>query len=373
MVGAPTCRTCVNSTLQWFIVGVELVALGVVVPRLWRSARGGRVLSTHDLNASRDAVPPQVSVVIPARNESSRIAACLETLRDAPNVIEVIVVDDESSDGTADVARSLGAVVVTGRELPTGWVGKIWALHQGVTAASGDVIVTLDADTRPDATLPSVAATALLESGAKLATVAPKFRCSSGSARWLHAAMLTSLVYRFGAGGGRATRHSVANGQCMVFRRHDALTGAWCERVRSETVEDVALARELVRDGEHVAMFDGSHLLTVQMFDGFAQTVSGWGRSLALTGVESHARQWFGIVITAVALVAPPLLMIAGFATPISVVLLAMRLGTLVGTSRAYEQRGMAYWFSPVADLLAWFVVVRAVVSPPRQWRGRQY
>lgn len=364
-----------NPAVQWLLVAAEIVALVFVVPRLWRSARGGPVLRV-DQRAATDAsvaVQRRISVVIPARNEARRIGECLQVLRGAPGVLEVIVVDDESNDGTADIARSHGAVVVQGSALPTGWVGKIWALQQGISAATGDVIVTLDADTRPDPSLPSAATAALVECGAVLATVAPRFRCPSRPARWLHAAMLTSLVYRFGAGGGRATRYSVANGQCMVFRRDDAVNGGWCERVRGETVEDVALARALVGDGQHVAMFDGSRLLTVHMFDGFASTWSGWGRSLALTGVESRLRQWVGIAVTAVALVAPPLLVASGLATPLTLAFVALRIGTLIGTTRAYERRGVAYWLSPLADLLAWVVVVRAVVSPSRQWRGRQY
>ena len=59
------------------------------------------------------------------------------------------MVDDCSADGTAGVARALGARVVAGREPPQGWVGKPWALQQGLEAARGEVVVSLDADTRP--------------------------------------------------------------------------------------------------------------------------------------------------------------------------------------------------------------------------------
>jgi hypothetical protein len=234
-------------------------------------------------------------------------------------------------------------------------------------------VVTLDADARPSAELPQAAVRALVESGAALATVAPRFRTTSRSSQWLHAAMLTTLVYRHGAGAGRATKDAVANGQCMVFRRADAVGNGWCERVRGSIIEDVALVRMLVAEGKQVEMFDGTTLLTVQMFDGFADTWRGWGRSLSLTGVDSRQRQVGDALMTAVSVVAPLWLVLGGVATPLTMLLFAVRLGTLIGARRAYERAGVGYWLSPVADLLAWVVVMRGVLAPSRQWRGRQY
>ncbi len=371
MGGTAPSRTCVTTPAWWWILFVvEGAALVVVIPRLWRAARGGRRLQRGRVAAGADL---RISVVIPARNEAARIAECLAPLQNAPGVYEVIVVDDESSDDTAVIARNLGATVVAGNPLPEGWVGKIWALQQGITAATGDVVVTLDADARPSEELPQAAVGALVESGAALATVAPRFRTTSRSGQWLHAAMLTSLVYRHGAGAGHATKDAVANGQCMVFRRADAISNSWCERVRGSIIEDVAMVRMVVADGKQVEMFDGTALLTVQMFDGFADTWRGWGRSLSLSGVDRPVRQAVDASITAVGVVAPLWLVFGGVATPLTALLLAVRLGTLVGARRAYERTGVGYWLSPVADLLAWVVVVRGALAPARQWRGRQY
>jgi len=368
VVGATPSRACVNPpTWWWILVVVEAATLVVVIPRLRRAARGGRRLQRGEVTDMR------ISVVIPARNEAGRLAQCLAPLHNAPSVYEIIVVDDESSDDTAAIARNHGATVVAGKPLPEGWVGKIWALQQGLTAATGDVVVTLDADARPSSELAQAAVCALVESGAALATVAPRFRTTSRSSQWLHAAMLTSLVYRHGAGAGRATKDAVANGQCMVFRRADAVGNGWCERVRGSIIEDVALVRMLAAEGKQVEMFDGTTLLTVQMFDGFADTWRGWGRSLSLTGVDSRQRQVGDALMTAVSVAAPLWLVLGGVATPLTMLLFAVRLGTLIGARRAYERAGVGYWLSPVADLLAWVVVMRGVLAPSRQWRGRQY
>lgn len=379
MVVSSACRTCLI-VFSWWLLGIECIAVAVVAPRLMRAARGGHRLAdvqTAQVAGSSmpvDAAPPvSVSVVVPARNESQRLTDCLAPLRAAPGLLEVIVVDDQSTDDTSDVARANGARVVTGAPLPRGWVGKAWALQQGVSVASGDIVVTLDADARPDASLPSCAAGALQRSGAVLATVAPRFRTTSRLGRWLHAAMLTSLVYRHGAGPGRAAPDAVGNGQCMVFRRTDAVHGGWFDLVKGALVEDVALVRRLVHDGQHVEMFDGSQLLAVQMFDGFRDTWSGWTRSLALSGVDERWRQVFDAIVSFVACVLPWFALGVGQATPVTLVLIALRIGTLFGTRRVYERRGVAYWASPVADVVALAAITRGIVAPSRQWRGRTY
>lgn len=361
-----------NGSPTWWLLALEVAAFIVVAPRLWRASRGARLLSAEAGGTSRTTANT-ISVVIPARNEAARIAECITPLRGAPGVREIIVVDDESTDETASIATRCGATVVRGGALPAGWVGKIWALQQGINAATGDVIVTLDADARADAALPNAAALALTNSQAVLATVAPRFRTTSTASEWLHAALLTSLVYRHGAGAGRAVKDSVGNGQCMVFRRADAVQGDWCVRVRGEIIEDVALVRALVADGRRVEMFDGTRLLTVQMFDGFYDTLRGWGRSISLSQVDRPLRQWLDLATTALTLVAPLWLLVFGVATPVSALLLLARLGTLLGTTRTYERKGIGYWLSPLADMLAWLVVLRGVLAPSREWRGRKY
>ena len=95
-----------------------------------------------------------ISVVVPARDEAERIAPLLDAVVGAPGVAEVIVVDDQSTDATAEIARRAGTTVITGAPLPEGWAGKAWALQQGIAAASVDWVVTLDADARPDPRLP---------------------------------------------------------------------------------------------------------------------------------------------------------------------------------------------------------------------------
>jgi glycosyltransferase involved in cell wall biosynthesis len=169
---------------------LDLAAAAVVLARLARGRRRRPPLAPHG--------PPEatISAVVPARNEAGRIGPCLEGLRADPDLHEVIVVDDCSADGTAELARRLGARVVEGREPPPGWIGKPWALQQGLEAARGEIVVSVDADTRPRPGLARALAAAL--DHADLVTGGCRFVCDTAGERWLHPSLLTTLVYRFG-------------------------------------------------------------------------------------------------------------------------------------------------------------------------------
>jgi dolichol-phosphate mannosyltransferase len=351
---------------DWLGVIAQLVAGVAALRMVVRAARRRKPL------IEAGGVVPAISVVIPARNEAARIAACLHGLSDAPGVVEVIVVDDCSQDDTAGIAQALGARVVRGAPLPDGWVGKVWALQQGVEAATGEWVVTLDADTRVDPRLASAMVTRAIDERCMLLTAAGRFECPTRGARFLHPAMLTTLVYRFGpadwVGTPRRNRR-LANGQCMTMRTTDARLAL--QDVKGETIEDVALARQV----ESAVMVDASTMLTTRMYDTFGQTFNGWGRSLSLASLESKRALWWHLFVVFFAQVAPTLILVFGLPTPVTVALVAMRVGTLVGTRDAYTKNDLAYWLSPFADVVAWWALVIGVLrrDKPHEWRGRTY
>ena len=118
-------------TLGLWLVG--FILWGRLCRRTWASAPG------H---------PPSVSIVIPARNEEHNLPTLLRSLAAQPmKPHEIILVDDDSTDRTAELARQLGARVIPSQPLPVGWRGKTWACHQGAQAARGKLLLFLDADT----------------------------------------------------------------------------------------------------------------------------------------------------------------------------------------------------------------------------------
>ena len=361
-------RLLPTTTLGWTSLAVRGAAGAVAIGRLAKAA-------STSAPVEATATHVRVSVVIPARDEATRIGPLLEAIVGAPGVLEVIVVDDQSGDSTASVAAAAGATVLAGSALPDGWAGKAWALQQGIEAASAEWVVTLDADTRPDPLLPTATAARAVAEAFDLLTVGGRFECPTSSSRWLHASMLTTLVYRFGPPGAPTKpARTMANGQCMTLRRSEFLAAGGMALVAGEVVEDIALARRLATDGLAVGFLDAADLLTVRMFESLEDTWDGWGRSLALPGVESLPRQLFDLAVVVLAQALPLPRILLGRGDVIDAVLLANRLGTLVGTRTAYDRTNAAYWLSPSADLISVAALIRGIARRgPHTWRGRTY
>jgi dolichol-phosphate mannosyltransferase len=344
--------------------------MAVWVAKLLRLAQAGAgAVVLARLARGRSRRPPltaartreRVSVVIPARDEAARIGPCLAGLALDPDVHEVIVVDDGSTDATAAIAAAAGARVVTGRPR-AGWVGKPWALQQGLEAARGDVVVALDADTRPRQGLIGALAAALAD--ADYVTAGARFTASG----WLHPAMLATLVYRFGPADAPApAARLVANGQVTAARRDVLLAAGGYAAAAGHLTDDVALARALARAGRRVAFRDGSALVDVEM------TPREWARSIALADVTPPAALAADVAVVWLAQGLPVLRLLAGRPGRLDLALLALRLALLPALAGSYARRGPAFWLSPLADPVAAAALTKGAARPARTWRGRTY
>jgi len=358
--------------VRWCGLAIRIGLAGLAVSRLARAGRRRPALVIEGATVPTTTI----SVVIPARDEAARIGPLLEALRRDPTVTEVLVVDDESTDATSDLAGRLGANVLLGAPLPTGWVGKPWALDQGVRAASGEWVVTMDADVEPARGLSGALVERATRDGLDLVSVAGRFACPTPALRWLHPALLTTLVYRFGpAGALHAARPSrvVANGQCTAFRRQALLDAGGYVSAATHLTDDIALVRDLAARGWRTALLDGTGALRVRMHDDAAEAWRQWGRSLPMADATAAGPQLLDQATLLVAQALPLVRLVLGRGDALDVALFAVRLGTLAGTRRAYERVDLAYWLSPLADPAAVGRVVWGAVRPGRTWRGRSY
>lgn len=234
---------------------------------------------------------PLVSVIVPARNEAANIGRCLEGLlaQDYPN-FEVILVDDQSTDGTGEIAAALQQRdprlrVVPGRTLPSGWTGKCFAVSQGAALARGEWLLFTDADTVHHPQTLSALVRESTRQGADLLSLMTLQVLGSFWERVVQPVVLGALVLAapFRAANDPARRDfAIANGQVMFVRRtvYDALGGH--ASVRSEIVEDFALARKVKQAGYRLLFLNGMPLVRARMYQGLSDLWTGWTKNAYL-------------------------------------------------------------------------------------------
>ena len=218
------------------------------------------------------------------------------------------------------------------RSCRQGWVGKPWALQQGLEAASGELVVSLDADTRPWPGLVGALDAALAD--ADWVTCGPRFVCDTAGERWLHPSMLAGLVYRFGPSDVPSPGRIVANGQCTAAVRERLLAAGGYRHAAGQMTDDAAQARGLAAEGWRVAFRDAGALLEVKMHDSAAEVWREWGRSLALPGVEPRAWQAADVAVVWLAMGLPVLRALTGRPRALDLALLAVRCALLAGAAR---------------------------------------
>lgn len=230
-----------------------------------------------------DGLAAGTTVVIPARDEEATLPGLLASLAaQEPPPGQVLVVDDHSTDATADVARRAGATVIAARPLPPGWTGKTWACWTGAEAATGQVLAFLDADT----TVGTGGLAAVLGEHRRrggLVSVAPDhvtLRPYEQLSAYFNVVAMMGLDAFDPLRRRRAPRG--AFGPCLVTTRDAYMALDGHRAVRGDVVEDVALARRYTRAGRQVTCFGGRGAVRSRMYPaGPSQLVEGWAKNFA--------------------------------------------------------------------------------------------
>ncbi|MBV8815991.1 MAG: glycosyltransferase [Verrucomicrobia bacterium] len=276
---------------------------------------------------------PLVSVLVPARNEAARIRPCLEALQlqDYPN-LEVLVLDDNSTDNTADIVGSTGFTVaresryrlVRGSVLPEGWVGKSWACQQLADASAGEYLMFVDADTVHSAGTVSSAINAAKRYRADLLTVLPYQTTKTFGEKlvipllfvvggsylphWLVVlAQQAPWLARF-LGPDFLAGCGTAIGQFLLFKRDSYYQLGGHASVATHLVEDVTLGRRVAKripEGWRLITCDGTGLVQCRMYSSLGDIWEGFTKNLWPVFDGDRVRFWFAVVWQAAVLVLP--------------------------------------------------------------------
>jgi len=253
---------------------------------------------------------PFVSVLIPARDEAARIGACLDGLsRQSYRDFEAIVVDDQSTDRTAEVARSyadrLPALeVVPGAPLPSGWAGKCWACWQAAGRARGEWLLFLDADVMPAPDLLAALVDRAERGGVDLVTLMPLQHLGSLAERVVLPAFMAVLygLYPLHEVSDPRAPAAFANGQCLLIRREAYLALDGHRAVRASILEDTELGQRAKAAGYRLLAAAAPDLIAVRMYTGWASLSEGLGKN-AVAGFRSGGARssWIGVRQSAIA------------------------------------------------------------------------
>jgi len=330
-----------------------------------------------------------VSAIIPARNEEASVARTVESVGAQPEIEEVIVVDDGSTDATAKILSELTARVaklrvIAAGSLPNGWVGKNHAAWVGAAASKGDWLLFTDADTfhLPGAMRRALADAA--EHDAALVSYSPEQEMET----WWERALILQIYwmlsrrYTFENVNDLRLPDAAANGQFILVRRdvYESVGGHLA--VANEMLEDVALARLVKRAGSQLYFASGLGIVRTRMYRSFGAMWEGWTKNLyaliggSLFSLIGELVDWFVLLALVVVLsgriVHPLDWMVAGGCMAWLVVSVARFV--------AYLRRNR-YPFSNIkcfvlgvclysaALIASWWKSVRGTV----EWKGRRY
>lgn len=347
---------------------------------------------------------PRVSVLIPARNEAAVIGSTVTAwMSQTYTDYEIILLDDHSQDGTAEIARAAalaiarerGSVdeedklrIIAGQPLPAGWPGKTWACHQLSNAATGDVLVFTDADVRWS---PHGLAALIREMDAGKADLLTVWS-TQDTVTWTERLIvpLMALVI-MGYLPIPLVHHTpypssaAANGQCLAFRRKAYREIGGHLAVKNTVVEDIALARRIKADGFRLRMADGAGIVTCRMYRSWREVRDGYAKNI-IAGYGGLIGLLLGTLFHWLVFLVPPLWLLIGWLDPAFPAgqgawpgwVAALTVGGITAraiTAAATRQRiGDAVWM-PVSALLMTVIAAQAVywqiVYGGPRWKGR--
>jgi chlorobactene glucosyltransferase len=377
--------------------GLTLLALIVLLGLLMVCIH--RLSQLRPLRASAPPAPaPTISVIIPARNEAANIERCVRGILDQTyprSNLDIIVVNDGSTDATAAIVERIAAIdarvrLIDAGPLPRGWTGKANACMQGANAATGDWLCFIDADT---AAAPLLLASAITETKAQSLDFLSVYPFQELGSFWERLILpLSILSFAFSTSIRKANDpaspdDAAAIGQCIAVRRaaYDSVHGH--AAVRADILEDVMLAKAIKRAGYACRIVYGDRLIRTRMYTSLATVWDG----IAKNAVDGAGSIWMTVLggIGALALAWVPLLLVIGALLefnahqPLSIATLVVALLALLttfGTYRAMQHvsqvRAWYCVFFPIATTVGALILFNSAwrrVTRTNVWKGRIY
>lgn len=352
----------------------------------WLLALGRTILNLLTVPRLRARMPrrmPLVSVIVPARNEERTIERTVRALlaQDYP-ALEVIVIDDRSTDATAQILAGIGderLVVIHGEDTPAGWLGKPWALRQGSLRARGELLLFIDADViyAPGAIAAAVAH--LEERDLPMVTLLPNFEMRGF---WEHVVMPNLAVFLFAftpvwlSNRTRITLLGLGGGTGNFVRREDYDAAGGHEALRDAVIDDVAVGRLFRRAGRRTEVVRADEWVSVRMYHGLREIIDGFTKNSFAVMERRYSVALLMLALSVVFHLLPYALLVTGDAIIVTSVILISLTRVILFASLRYRLDNALFGHPLMIVVWSW-IMLRSVwltgIRRQLHWRGRTY
>jgi hopene-associated glycosyltransferase HpnB len=327
-------------------------------------------------NPGRDLKPGELTVLIPARNEAAQIGRTLNALRDQIGESQVVLVDDQSDDGTAEVARNLGVdglEIVDGVPMPAGWTGKLWALHQGLERVTTPRVLLLDADIEVGDGVVSTLLGKMDDDGLQMASVMARLSTSGWWEKLLLPAFVYffKLLYPFRLANDPRRRTAAAAGGCVLLETEVLRSIGGFTALKNELIDDCALAAR-IKDAGHRTWVGLSNAVVSHRRYGGLRPI--WEMVARTAYTQLHYSPLL-LVVCVLLLVAAFCLPVAGLALPstaariVSLTAFVAMMAAYLPTLRFYR---LSPLWAPLMPLIGTLYLGMTIDSAVRYHQGRR-
>jgi chlorobactene glucosyltransferase len=335
---------------------------------------------------------PFISVCVPARNEARDIKACLTSLlhQDYPN-FEVIAVDDHSTDATGEIIQSLAAefpnlLHLKGQVLPSGWLGKPFALHQAVQKARGEYLIFTDADPVFQPWVLTSAVYHMTTNDLDMMTLMPGTEFVSFWERAVQPVVFgfIAALSRFKKINSPDSTSAMGFGAFIMVKKevYESLGGH--ESIKDEVLEDVMLAKRAKRAGFKLLAADAKSIFSIRMYHSLKEIWTGWRKNIFIAMKKSVLRTLYYICVIFGFLVTPYLVLLGNILSGTGILLTGVALVALLLTLSASIHlcdeirlnRRNAFLFPIGAFIMAAIMLnsmFQTLIKRQTEWRGRKY
>jgi len=225
-----------------------------------------------------------VSILVPMRNEETNVRGCIESLQNQEGLknFEILILDDNSTDNTLGEIRKFGNItIIEGKPIPPNWLGKLWACHQLSQQSTGEFLVFVDADVRLSkhaisAALNTMQGWSFISPYPKQLTSGLLQRLFQPLLQWSWLASVPLFwIYKF-----PNKKMAIANGQFLIIERSAYEKSGGHEKIQSEVLDDLMLARNLIGCGFKGAVVEASQIAVCKMYNTSRELIVGYQKSL---------------------------------------------------------------------------------------------